>query len=137
MKWDGTLATGMSNLVLAVEDDATQRLVLEWELKRLGESWGFAHAVAPDLGSARRMARAATGRVFILCDENLPDGKGQDFLREQRQSGHDGIVMTAGAPRKHDADIPIHVKPASLDEQRAWLRKVLGDAGLATAAATA
>jgi DNA-binding response OmpR family regulator len=81
--------------ILVVEDTSVLHYVLTYTL----EAAGFEVALADSLRAATRMLETETIDL-ILLDQNLPDGRGDDFLRyarHDRQQPLPIIIMSGTA----------------------------------------
>jgi signal transduction histidine kinase/CheY-like chemotaxis protein len=119
--------------ILLVEDHADTAEALG-ELLRLG---GHEVAVARTASHAREAAeRAGTGGFdLIISDLGLPDGSGQDLMRElSGRFGLHGIAlsgygMEADVRRSREAGFECHLtKPVNLETLEAAIRQVAGQA---------
>jgi CheY-like chemotaxis protein len=97
-------ADGPARRLLYIEDNTASRLLLEQLVNHRG---GFDVVAAATVAEGLDLARE-TGPDTILVDLNLPDGSGEDVLRELRADARTAtipvIVLTADAtPARRDS----------------------------------
>jgi DNA-binding NtrC family response regulator len=119
----------MSKTVLVVDDDPTQRRLIQAVLER--EGFGVAHAESGDEAITRLAAGAAAD--VILLDLVMPGTSGQDTLKEMRARGFSQPVIVVTATGGIDTvvqamqagAIDFFVKPASPERIIVSIRNAL------------
>lgn len=118
--------------VLLVEDDPVSAAFLQAALERIPARV----EVAPTCGRARALLRGGD-HALLVCDANLPDGRGDALLRALRDTGV-GMPAIAHTASREAAEhecllaagfLEVLVKPLSTSEVLAAARMALGFAG--------
>ncbi len=115
------------SLILAVEDDATQRLILELELEPIAQRVGARFLSAASIAEARSMMADAPPDVLLITDAHLPDGEGANFIREVERDGVMAVLVTASVGPLNIEGIRAYEKPMELDAQRTFLEGLVAE----------
>ena len=121
--------------ILLVEDHADTAEALADLLRLIGHEVRVAGSVASGLAAAAvEMESAAGGFDLVVSDLGLPDGSGQDLMRELvRRYGWKGIALSGygmeeDVRRSREAGFARHLtKPVDLEALRAAIRQVAGE----------
>ena len=119
----------MTKQVLVVDDDPTQRRLIQAVLER--EGFGVAHAESGDAAIARLTSGAPCD--LILLDLVMPGMTGQDTLKEMRARGHHQPVIVVTASGGIDTVVQamqagacdFFIKPASPERITISIRNAL------------
>jgi signal transduction histidine kinase/ActR/RegA family two-component response regulator len=119
--------------ILLVEDHADTAEALADLLRLMGHEVAVAGSVAAGLAAAAE-GSAAGGVDLVVSDLGLPDGSGQDLMRELvRRYGWKGIALSGygmeeDVHRSREAGFARHLtKPVALEALRAAIRQVAGE----------
>lgn len=118
--------------VLVVDDSASMRMIVKRTLKQAGfEGLSFSDA-ADGLEGLSQLD--AVKPDLVLCDWNMPNMNGIDFLRKAREDGNTvkfGFITTESTTEKRQAAREagaqfLIAKPFSPDSFQKTLRSVIG-----------
>jgi signal transduction histidine kinase/ActR/RegA family two-component response regulator len=119
--------------ILLVEDHADTAEALADLLRLMGHEVAVAGSVAAGLAAAEEES-AAGGVDLVVSDLGLPDGSGQDLMRELvRRYGWKGIALSGygmeeDVHRSREAGFAHHLtKPVALEALRSAIRQVAGE----------
>jgi two-component system CheB/CheR fusion protein len=119
--------------ILLVEDHPDTAEAMADLLRLMGHEVTVAGSVAEGLAAAESM-QAAGGIGLVVSDLGLPDGSGQDLMREITRRWHlkgialSGYGMEEDVRRSREAGFARHLtKPVDLDTLRAAIRQVAGE----------
>lgn len=122
--------------IVIIDDEFSLRDTLSMLVEELGyESVAFgsleeADSLSPVLGCS-----AGTAKAIIMVDQNLPDGKGLDYIQQRIQSGacqcggRCMAIMSGALSRKeieHAEELGCSIldKPVMFDDLKMWLNSV-------------
>ena len=124
---EATQDTAAARQILLVDDHVDSLRPIQSFLRTIGYGVATADSVATAL-------RAVTERKFdlLVCDIGLPDGSGEDLLRQLRAGGHDlpgialsGYGMEEDIARSYAAGFQLHLtKPVSPQNLQAAIDQV-------------
>jgi len=119
--------------ILLVEDHPDTAEAMADLLRLMGHEVTVAGSVTEGLATAEAM-QAAGGIGLVVSDLGLPDGSGQDLMRELSRRWHlkgialSGYGMEEDVRRSREAGFARHLtKPVDLDTLRAAIRQVAGE----------